>query len=68
MQPYVYDECTQVMISYDDATSFEAKGAFVAKNNMRGFAMWEMASDMNDILIDAIRSGAGFPDEDGDDC
>ena len=38
MQPYVYDECTQVMISYDDATSFEAKGAFVAKNNMRGFA------------------------------
>ena len=56
------------MISYDDATSFEAKGAFVAKNNMRGFAMWEMASDMNNILIDAIRSGAGFPDESDDDC
>lgn len=57
-----------MMISYDDATSFEAKGALVAKNNMRGFALWEMASDINDILIDAIRSGAGFPEESDDDC
>lgn len=56
------------MVSFDDATSFEAKGAFVAKNNMRGFAMWELASDMNDILIDAIRFGAGFPDETDDEC
>ncbi|KZT71670.1 glycoside hydrolase family 18 protein [Daedalea quercina L-15889] len=65
--PFVYDECSEVMVAYDDATSFEVKGNFVANSNMRGFAMWEAASDYDDILIDAIRSGAGFVDE-SDDC
>lgn len=54
------------MVSFDDATSMTAKGQFINKNNLRGFAMWEAGGDLDDILLDAIRLGAGFEDE--DDC
>lgn len=47
----------------------EAKGAYITSTGLKGFAMWEAAGDYNDILLDAIRTGAGFPDaDDGDDC
>jgi len=37
-----------------------AKGAFIADAGLAGFAMWEAAGDWDDILLDAIRSGAGI--------
>ncbi|TCD64825.1 hypothetical protein EIP91_003572 [Steccherinum ochraceum] len=67
--PYVYNEDSQVMVAFDDATSFAAKGDFVKTSNLRGFAMWEAGGDSNDILLDSIRQAAGFETEDdGEDC
>ncbi|KAH8115964.1 glycoside hydrolase [Phellopilus nigrolimitatus] len=57
--PYVYNPSTQVMVSYDDATSFAAKGKFIADTGLAGFAMWEAGGDSGDILLDAIRGAVG---------
>ena len=40
----MYNETSQIMVSYDDAKAFEAKGQFIATQNLRGFAMWEAGS------------------------
>lgn len=47
------------MVSFDDAQSFAAKGDFIKKTGLRGFAMWEAGGDYNDILLDSIRDAAG---------
>ncbi|KAL7283986.1 hypothetical protein ACG7TL_001259 [Trametes sanguinea] len=62
--PYVYNPSTQVMVSYDDATSFAAKGKFINDAGLLGFAMWEAAGDSNDILLDAIEQAIGFEEVD----
>ena len=46
------------MISYDNAESFNAKGAFIKNNGLLGYAMWEAGGDYNNILIDAINGAA----------
>ncbi|KAH8984623.1 glycoside hydrolase family 18 protein [Lactarius akahatsu] len=53
--PFVYNPKSQVMVSYDDATSFAAKGEYIRDAGLAGFAMWEAGSDSDDILLDAIR-------------
>ncbi|KAI8986628.1 glycoside hydrolase [Trametes punicea] len=62
--PYVYNPNTQVMVSYDDATSFAAKGKFINDAGLLGFAMWEAGGDSNDILLDAIEDAIGFVEVD----
>jgi chitinase len=52
------------MVSYDDATSFTAKGAYIEQTGLRGFSMWEAGGDFDDILLDAIRDAVGFNDPD----
>ncbi|TFY81173.1 hypothetical protein EWM64_g2839 [Hericium alpestre] len=58
--PYVYNPTSQVMVSYDDATSFAAKGSFIESKGLAGFAMWEAGGDSNDILLDAISGALGI--------
>ncbi|KDQ11023.1 glycoside hydrolase family 18 protein [Botryobasidium botryosum FD-172 SS1] len=58
--PFIYNSTTQLMISYDDAQSFAAKGQFIKENELLGFSMWEMGGDYNDILLNSIRSAIGF--------
>jgi chitinase len=48
------------MISYDDPTSFAAKGKFIADQNLRGFAIWEAAGDYDDLLVDAVSNAIGI--------
>jgi chitinase len=48
------------MVSFDNAQSFAAKGAFVKDSGLLGFAMWEAAGDYHDMLLDSIRAAAGF--------
>ena len=48
------------MISYDDTQSFAAKGKFIAEAGLRGFALWEAASDYKDMLIDSISNAIGI--------
>ncbi|KAG6866227.1 hypothetical protein C0991_007252 [Blastosporella zonata] len=52
--PYVYNSTSEIMVAYDDAQSFAAKGDFIKTNGLRGFAVWESAGDYNNILVDAI--------------
>ncbi|OAX38595.1 glycoside hydrolase family 18 protein [Rhizopogon vinicolor AM-OR11-026] len=58
--PYVYNETSQVMISYDNAKSFDAKGKYIKDTGLRGFAMWETGGDYNNILLNAISKGVGY--------
>jgi len=58
--PYVYNASSDVMVSYDDATSFNAKGKFITDSGLLGFSMWDVSGDFNDILTDAIRNGMGM--------
>ncbi|KAG8759170.1 hypothetical protein FRC12_009832, partial [Ceratobasidium sp. 428] len=60
--PYVYNKTSGVMVSYDNARSFAAKGSFIQTFGLRGFSIWEAGGDFNDILLDSIRSSAGFPE------
>lgn len=57
-QPFVYNSKTKVMVSFDDPTSFRAKGSFIKSNGLRGFAMWEAGGDYHDVLLTAIRTSA----------
>ncbi|OJT02630.1 Chitinase A1 [Trametes pubescens] len=59
-QPFVYNEATQVMVSFDDAHSFASKGDFIKSQNLRGFSMWEAGGDSADILLNSIRTAVGF--------
>ncbi|KIY73978.1 glycoside hydrolase family 18 protein [Cylindrobasidium torrendii FP15055 ss-10] len=54
--PFVYNETSNVMISFDNAQSFAAKAAYTSKAGLGGVAIWEIGSDYKDILIDAARS------------
>ncbi|KAH7903127.1 glycoside hydrolase family 18 protein [Hygrophoropsis aurantiaca] len=58
--PYVYNKTSEVMVSFDNAQSFAAKGSYIKKAGLRGFAMWEAGGDRNDILLNSIRSTAGL--------
>ncbi|KAJ3904344.1 glycoside hydrolase [Lentinula edodes] len=60
--PYLYVEDAELMISFDNAESFTAKGNFIAEYGLAGFAMWEAGGDFNDILLDAIRAAVGLDD------
>ncbi|KAH9057928.1 glycoside hydrolase family 18 protein [Lactarius deliciosus] len=53
--PYVYNSTSQVMVSYDDAASFAAKGHYIKDAGLAGFAMWQAGGDSRDILLDAIK-------------
>ncbi|KZV67442.1 glycoside hydrolase family 18 protein [Peniophora sp. CONT] len=53
--PAVYNATSEVWISYDNARSFNAKGEFIKKLSLRGFAMWEAGGDYKDMLLDSIR-------------
>jgi chitinase len=61
--PYVYDEERELMISFDNAESFAAKGNFIQEYGLAGFAMWEAGGDSNNILLDSIRMATGFEDD-----
>lgn len=58
--PYIYNQNSQIMISYDNADSFSAKGEFIQSESLRGFTIWEEGGDYNNILLDSIRQAAGF--------
>ena len=59
-QPYVYNKTSEVMVAFDNAQSFAAKGKYIRETGLRGFAMWEAGGDYHDTLLDSIRSEAGF--------
>ncbi|KAG2127499.1 glycoside hydrolase family 18 protein [Suillus clintonianus] len=57
--PYVYNETSQVMISFDNVQSYAAKGKYIKNAGLRGFALWETGGDYNDMLLDSIIHAVG---------
>ena len=64
----MYNETSQIMVSFDDPPAFAAKGAFIKAMGLRGFNMWEAGGDFNDTLLDAISVAVGLQDPDDDVC
>ncbi|KAF9069510.1 chitinase [Rhodocollybia butyracea] len=58
--PFVYNPTTDVMVSYDDATSFTAKGKFISEMGLRGFSVWDTTGDYMDTLLTAIGGAVGL--------
>lgn len=58
--PFVYNATTEVMISYDNAQSFAAKGQFARDMGLAGYALWEVGGDYNAILVDAARGVSSY--------
>ncbi|KAI0320491.1 glycoside hydrolase [Amylostereum chailletii] len=57
--PYVYNSTSNIMVSYDDAASFAAKGSFIKDECLAGFAMWQSGGDSNDILLNSVKASMG---------
>ncbi|KAG1737910.1 glycoside hydrolase family 18 protein [Suillus paluster] len=58
--PYVYNETSHVMVSFDNTKSFAAKGHYIKKTGLRGFTMWEAGGDYNDMLLESITKATGY--------
>lgn len=59
--PFIYNASSGVMISYDDATSFAAKGKFISDAGLIGYKMWSLTGDSSSsLLADAINDAVGF--------
>lgn len=54
--PFLYDSNSQILFSYDDPQSFTAKGQYISQAGLRGFAMYEVGGDYNNLLISAINT------------
>jgi chitinase len=54
LQPYVYNDTSHVMVSFDNVQSFAAKGEYIKNTKLRGFSMWEAGGDYHDMLLDSI--------------
>ncbi|KAF9226360.1 glycoside hydrolase family 18 protein [Gyrodon lividus] len=52
--PFVYNPSSQIMVSYDNAQSFTAKGQYIDQAGLLGFSMYEAGGDYNNILVNAI--------------
>lgn len=56
--PYIFKPDTGDLITYDDATSVHAKGAYVQSLGLAGLFAWEIDADNGDIL-NAMHQGLG---------
>ncbi len=50
--PWLFDGST--FISYDDARSIRAKGAYIRSKSLAGAAIWELSQDSKGTLLDAL--------------
>lgn len=59
--PYLWNAATRHFVSYDDPQSLEAKAAFVRARGLGGMMYWEHRHDIDDELLDALRTGLDAP-------
>jgi chitinase len=53
--PWLYDEASGVMISYDDSQSLQRKAEYVLKHDLGGVMVWELSGDAPDSpLLNAL--------------
>ena len=53
----MYNATSKVMVSFDDAQSFEEKGKYISEKGLAGFSMWHSGGDYQDILLNGINQG-----------
>lgn len=59
--PWLYDEQTATMVTYDDPESIRAKGAYIRNEGLGGGMFWELSGDTGDLaLLTALRQGLGL--------
>ncbi|KAF9268382.1 endochitinase [Marasmius fiardii PR-910] len=52
---FVYNAEKQIMVAYDSAETWQAKGQYIQEADLGGFSIWHSASDPTDILLDSVR-------------
>lgn len=52
--PFLYDEATNQLVSYDDEESVRIKCDYVIEHNLAGVMFWQYASDPKEYLLTAI--------------
>jgi len=55
--PWLHDPASGLFLSYDDPESLALKSQYVQANGLGGVMIWEMSSDLDDQLLDALRTG-----------
>lgn len=52
--PYLFNDSTKQLVTYDDEESVRYKCQYVKEHNMAGVMFWQYASDPKEYLLDAI--------------
>ncbi len=52
--PYLFNDSTKVLITYEDEKSIKGKCKYVKKNKLAGIFFWEYFNDPKEYLINAI--------------
>jgi len=52
--PYLFNNETNQLVTYDDEESVQLKCEYVLDNNMAGMMFWQYASDSSEYLLDAM--------------
>lgn len=55
--PYLYNEESQIFVSYEDAESLEMKCRYVMEHRLGGVMFWEYFNDPSGVLLDTIETG-----------
>jgi chitinase len=55
--PYLWNSASRTFISYDDPQSIAIKACYVRQKYLGGMMFWDLGSDRNDELLDAIGRG-----------
>lgn len=54
--PYLWNESTLQLVTYDDEESIREKCSFVNENKMGGVMFWQFSSDPKGYLLDAVNA------------
>jgi chitinase len=55
--PYLWNSASRTFISYDDPQSIATKACYVRERHLGGMMFWDLGSDRNDELLNAIAGG-----------
>lgn len=60
-QAYLYNSQKRLWLSYDNARSMAAKGAYIRKNGLGGAVIWELSGDGGKLLPALSQAVKGIP-------
>jgi chitinase len=57
LQPYLVNPSREIVVTYDDPQSIQLKATYAKKQGLAGVNSWDMSSDYNLVLTNAVRIG-----------